>query len=564
MALTFLFKQTNPVPFMNPFQVFSKTRFSLTLFLMLILNALFFSNCKNTPPETRQAMAINPLSIRDPKVNLSPDERFGSLFDSVQTSTLFPDSKTFVDYTPTTTSDSIVTLFHEAVQKPNFSLEKFVSQYFIAPKSPTDTYKSDVSKSAQAHITELWSVLSRPADEPNLGTLIPLPKPYIVPGGRFREIYYWDSYFTMLGLQASGRVDLIENMIQNFAHLINTEGFIPNGNRTYYLSRSQPPFFAAMVQLLAEEKGDKVLITYLPQLEKEYAFWMDGAEKDAPKELRTKRRVIQIEKNTLNRYCDDSHKPRPEGYKEDIKTAKESLRPEAETYKHLRSGAESGWDFSSRWFDDGKTIGTIATTDIIPIDLNALLYNLEMTISQAKAVQKKYDEATEWEKKASQRRNALNRYCWSETKGMFFDFNVQKYKQTPIISAAMAFPLYFKMVNKRDADRVAAAIQEHLLRPGGIIATTQNTGEQWDAPNGWAPLQWIVIKGLRNYGHDDLANDIKKRWLDLNVKVYKATGKMLEKYNVEDLSLESGGGEYPVQDGFGWTNGVLLKLLSEK
>ena len=132
------------------------------------------------------------------------------------------------------------------------------------------------------------------------------------------------------------------------------------------------------------------------------------------------------------------------------------------------------------------------------------------------------------------------------------------------MSLATVYPLYFRMVTKREADKVADAIEKNFLRAGGVVTTPNNTGQQWDAPNGWAPLQWMTIQGLRNYGHDRLANDIKKRWVDLNVKVYRSTGKMLEKYNVEDLSLSTGGGEYPVQDGFGWTNGVLLKLLKEK
>ena len=120
------------------------------------------------------------------------------------------------------------------------------------------------------------------------------------------------------------------------------------------------------------------------------------------------------------------------------------------------------------------------------------------------------------------------------------------------------------MVTKREADKVADAIEKMFLRPGGVVTTLNNTGQTWDSPYGYAPLQWMTIKALRNYGHYVLADNIKKRWVDLNLKVYKSSGKMLDKYNVEDISLESGGSDYSAQDGFGWTNGVLLKLLKEK
>jgi alpha,alpha-trehalase len=539
-----------------------KNIFSAILLLSLIVSC-------NDKPTLTMGQQANPLSNRDPKVGLSPEERFGELFDSVQASTLFADPKMFLDCLPKSTTDSIMEAFKEAKSKPDFSLQSFVNQWFTIQSPPADAYTSDLLSSPESHISDLWKVLARPADTFNLSTLIALPKPYILSNGRAKEVQYKEAYFIMLGLQAAGRMDIVENMVDNFAYLINTEGYVPSANRTYYLGRSQPPFFACMVQLLASEKGETVLTKYLPQLESEYNYWMEGAQKDAPKDIFYKNHVVQVDRNTMNRYFCKDEKPRPEKYRADRDSVKKSARPEKETYRHIRAGSESGWDFSSRWLDTDKQGGTykvsnIHTSDILPIDLNALLYNLEMTISKAKVVEKKYEEATAWEKKASHRREALMRYCWSESKGMFFDFDWQKYRQTDVISAAMVYPLFFKMVTKRDADRVVSAIQQHLLRAGGIVTTVNRTGHAWDAPNGYAPLQWLTIKGLRNYGHEETANDIKKRWCDLNVKVFRTTGRMLEKYNVEDLSIESGGGDYPVHDGYGWTNGVLLRLLMEE
>jgi alpha,alpha-trehalase len=533
----------------------------LTPFLLILVSIVA---CKRPSQQLNSLVGENPLSINDSLLHKSPDERFGFLFDTVQRSSIFVDSKTFVDCTPKSSTDTILAAFKTERLLPNFDLKAFVEKWFILPSAASNDYKSDLSKSAEDHISELWNVLSRNGDSADFGTKLPLPLPYIVPGGRFREIYYWDSYFTMLGLQADNRVDLIENMINNFAHLIDTEGFIPNGNRTYYLSRSQPPFFACMVQLLADIKGEDVYIKYLPQLEKEYKFWMEGKQEEPDNSPFSRQHVVHIDGNTLNRYYDKKDSPRPEGYREDIETAKKSNLGEKVAYRHLRSGAESGWDYSSRWFSDGKDIATIHTTDIVPIDLNALLYNLEMVLVKANILAKKIDDAAKLEKVASKRREALMRYCWNMDKGMFFDFDFQQYKRCDVMSLATVYPLYFRMVTKREADKVADAIEKNFLRAGGVVTTPNNTGQQWDAPNGWAPLQWMTIQGLRNYGHNRLADDIKKRWVDLNVKVYKSTGKMLEKYNVEDLSIETGGGEYPVQDGFGWTNGVLMKLLKEK
>lgn len=155
-------------------------------------------------------------------------------------------------------------------------------------------------------------------------------------------------------------------------------------------------------------------------------------------------------------------------------------------------------------------------------------------------------------------------YCWNAKTGFFEDYDFVARKQTGILSLAGLYPLFFNMADQQQATTVAKVVQRDFLKPGGVISTLTKTGQQWDAPNGWAPLQWITIQGLRNYKQDALANTIKRNWLNLNTKVYKNTGKMVEKYNVMDITLEAGGGEYALQDGFGWTNGVLLKLLTEQ
>lgn len=532
--------------------------------LLFIACILLLSNCRNKDKETSKAVAMNPLSSQDPKVTLSPDERYGELFDSIMVNNVFEDAKIFLDLIPDTPTEQTLEFFKTARQKPDFNWQTFINQTFTYPKNISIHFRANRSLSIEDHINSLWSVLERPADSATLGSILPIPKPYIAASGQSRELTYGDAYFIMLGLQAAGHVDMVENMVDNFAYLIDTEGYIPSGNRTYWANRSNPPYFACMVQLLADEKGKDILTKYLPQLEKEYNYWMEGAENPAPKNLFILNHVVQIDRNTLNRYNAKKDNPRPEAYFFDKEIAKTSSRSYSETYRNIRAAAESNWDFSSRWLEDTNKINTINTTDIIPVDLNALLYNLEMTISRAKIIEKKYDEASEWEKKASRRREALMRYCWADSKGMFFDFNIQKYKQTGIISAAAAFPLFFKMLSKRDADRLVMNIKQNLLLNGGIATSNFESGQSWDAPFGTAPLQWITIKGFRNYGYEELANDIKTRWVNLNINVYKNTGKLLDKYNVKDLNDATLAASYPRQDGYGWTNGVLLKLLSEK
>ena len=482
----------------------------------------------------------------------------GELFERVQMENIFRDNKTFVDCIPKNKLSFIRDRYELEKSKKDFDLSSFVHEYFEEPRETSTGFKSDTKKPVSEHIEQLWDVLTK-ITEPSNDSLITLPYPYIIPGGRFREIYYWDSYFTMLGLQVSGRVDLIENMVDNFSYLIDTIGYIPNGNRTYYLGRSQPPFFACMVQLLGEEKSEKILVKYLPQLEKEYNFWMQGRNEISNKNPFIRRVVLMPDGNILNHYWDENDTPRPESFKEDVELAR-SAKDKKAMYRHLRAAAESGWDFSSRWFKDKKDFSTIHTTEIIPVDLNCLLFNLEKTIEKGYSLSGDLSSAEEFETLASKRAQAIEKYCWNEKMGFYFDFEYIENKQKDSFSLASAFPLFFNIASEAQAEKVAMNLKEKFVSQGGMITTTETTNQQWDSPNGWAPLQWVTIQGLINYNHIELANELTIKWKNLNMKVYQNTGKMMEKYNVVVTDLTAGGGEYPAQDGFGWTNGVFLAL----
>ncbi len=490
----------------------------------------------------------------------TPDKLYGELFTDVQLAGIFPDNKTFVDCTPKRDPKAIVKDYLALKNNPTvrYSLKMFVESNFDLPPAPPAFNYVQQEKDVTSHIRNLWSVLKRDADKAVTGSsLLPLPDPYIVPGGRFREVYYWDSYFTMQGLQSSGETPIIRHMLDNFAYLIKTYGHIPNGNRTYYLSRSQPPFFSMMLDVLAQQEGAKVYATYQDALQKEYNYWTD-------KTAATKHVVTMPDGSKLTRYWDMDSMPRQESYKQDYEVVKDmDKKKAAETARHLRSGAESGWDFSSRWFADGKNIATIQTTNIVPVDLNGMMYHMEITLAKSYKLAGNTTLATQYEKAAAARKAAINKYCYNVTDGWYYDYLINQKKQNTIQTIAGFTPFFFGVAPAAAASKAAAIVEQKFLKAGGVVTTLSNTGQQWDAPNGWAPLQWMTIRGLEDYKQSALAKKVADRWIALNTKVYLKTGKLMEKYNVENVDLEAGGGEYPGQDGFGWTNGVLLALIKK-
>jgi len=492
------------------------------------------------------------------------EKDFQELFTDLHASGLWHDGKEISDSITLDAPDYILKAYRKEKTDATFDLKKFFDRYFDKAPTLDVNYESDTTKPVEEHIEKLWPLLSRePEEQDYYSTLIPLPYAYVVPGGRFNEIYYWDSYFTMLGLVESGKVDMIESMVKNFAYMIENFGFIPNGNRTYYLGRSQPPFFSLMVSLLAEQKGEDVNVEFLPALVKEYEFWMEGGSKLTDQWPEHKRVVRLPDGEILNRYYDNITSPRAEMYQDDVELIKTRGERGKQTLLSIRAACESGWDFSSRWFEVPDDLSTIITTQLVQVDLNCLIYHLERMIEKGLRLKGDIKASAKYATRAENRAAAIQKYFWNEESGFYYDYNHHLSFQTSSINAAAVFPLSFGLASENQAKKVAHMLKAELLKDGGLLTTNYESGQQWDAPNGWAPLQWMAIWGLRNYGLHELADAIKDRWVALNIKVFKNTGKLMEKYNVMDTTLLSGGGEYPVQDGFGWTNGVLLKLLRE-
>lgn len=470
---------------------------------------------------------------------------YGPLFLDVQRNHLFHDQKTFVDAIPKYHPDTILYRYLNEKNRFDFNLRDFVNQNFSFSNR-------DTSQMIQ-HLNFLWYELTRESKIQNpYTTLISLPYPYIVPGGRFGEIFYWDSYFTMLGLAVSNRTDMIENMVRNFAYLIDNYGHIPNGNRSYFLSRSQPPFFALMVELLAAAKSDSSYYTeFLPELLKEYHYWQSPS------------RNVEMEPGKfLSQYWDELSTPRPEAWAHSEKFFLESKR-DSSYFRDERAACESGWDFSSRWFVDSVSMKTLNTTELVQVDLNSLLYELENIIALTYKIIGNTPESKKFSVLANSRKNLILKFCWNSKTGFFHDYNVVRKEVSPHLTLAGVFPLFSQIASREQASSVSQVLKDKFLYPGGLVTTLIPTSEQWDFPNGWAPLQWIGYKGLMNYGDVNLASQIAENWTNLNSKVYLQTGKMMEKYNVVDLDKPGGGGEYDSQDGFGWTNGVFLFMWNE-
>lgn len=431
-------------------------------------------------------------------------------------------------------------------------------------------------------IHSLWKNLSRKVsdrvlEKPELHTLLPLPKPVIIPGSRFREVYYWDSYWVIRGLLASKMYDTAKGIVTNLISLIDEFGYVLNGARAYYTNRSQPPLLSSMIFDIYNQTGEVEFIkSSLPALLKEYEFWTSGIHKVSIKD-------DQGEIHNLSRYYAMWNTPRPESSSIDQETASRlsNVCEKTQLYRELASAAESGWDFSTRWMRNASDLTTLSTTYIVPVDLNAFILKMELDIAFFANVTGESSIAARFTEASEARKKAMNAILWNAEKGQWFDYwltetNTSKDAYTWEASnqnqksfASNFIPLWVNLFHS-DTMMMEKVIQSFqasgLLRPAGIATSLTNTGQQWDFPNGWAPLQHLIVEGLVVYGSEEansLAKDIALRWIRTNHAAYQETGAMHEKYDVEKCGEYGDGGEYKPQTGFGWSNGVVLAFLEE-
>ncbi len=354
------------------------------------------------------------------------------------------------------------------------------------------------------------------------GIHIGLPNPFVAPSKEIfaYDQFYWDSYFIIVGLVRSGKLDLARGMVENLAYLFNRFGIIPSRNRYYNLGISQPPFFTSMVEEVYSVKKDKEWLKRMAEVaEGELeGYWCN--EEKAEKHLVYK---------GLSRYCDHH-------------------------ITHQTAEHESGWDMTSRFY--GKCL------DYLPVDLNSCLYKYETDLSNFYEILGDEEKSSFYAERAEKRKVAMNELFWSESSKFFFDFNYKEERQSDFHSLAGFYPLWAGWASKEQAEGAREML--HMFETGCGLANTQRVqdGWQWDWPNGWPNQHWIVVMGLKRYGFKKDAKRIAEKWLDLNAKVFEETGKLWERYDVVNCGLAQSE-RYELQSGFGWTNAIFVALYKE-
>ncbi|KAL5552445.1 hypothetical protein UlMin_002621 [Ulmus minor] len=457
------------------------------------------------------------------------------------------------------------------------SPEDFVSE----PKGFLPKVKNPEVRAWALEVHSLWKNLSRKVSgqvrkQPELHTLLPLPRPFVIPGSRFREVYYWDSYWVIRGLLASKMYDTAKSIVTNLIFLIEEYGFVLNGARAYYTNRSQPPLLSAMICEIYKRTGDLELARKsLPVLIKEHKFWSSGIHKVTIQDVKARN-------HTLTRYYAMWNKPRPESSTLDEKLASNisDVSEKRQFYREVASTAESGWDFSSRWMRNPPDFTTLTTTSILPVELNAYILGMELDISFLAKVTGNSSISKRFTKASHTRKKAIESVFWNAEMGQWFDYWLsnrtcegaetwKSSRQNHRVFASNFIPLWIESFHSDTVlvKKAAKSLKKSgLLQPAGIATTLTNSGQQWDYPNGWAPIQHMIIEGLAKSGLKEarlIAEDIAVRWIRTNYVTFKKTGTMHEKYNVQKCGYFGGGGEYVPQTGFGWSNGVVLALLEE-
>ncbi|XP_058979800.1 trehalase isoform X1 [Musca domestica] len=517
---------------------------------------------------------------------------YGELLHTVQMAHLFADSKTFVDRKLKNTPAETIANFQTFMAAKNNSptqdeIREFVENNFddlgkeFVPWEPTDwvehpAFIDNINdpdlKQWGVDLNAIWKDLGRKMIDdvhanPHFYSIIPVDNPVIVPGGRFIEFYYWDSYWIIRGLLYSQMTHTARGMLENFMSIVRRFGFIPNGGRIYYAQRSQPPLLAAMIKSYVEfTKDTQFAVQSLEVLEHEFEYWMNN-------------HTVQAKGYNVCAYGGISPGPRPESYREDIETSKAFVTDaeKEEHYAELKAAAESGMDFSSRWFinDKGEQTGDLThlkTRSIVPVELNAILHWNAKIIAEFYRLAGNNSKAEEYENKAAKILEAIEAVHWNEEAGVWLDYDLINNKSRNYFVPTNLAPLWTMSYNLNDTEKISKSVLKYIEKleldkyPGGVPNTLYRTGEQWDFPNVWPPMQYLLIKGLENLGTQEskeLSVKWGHRWVKSNFQAYSETRAMFEKYDAERFGGHGGGGEYDVQKGFGWSNGVIIEFLDK-
>jgi alpha,alpha-trehalase len=471
--------------------------------------------------------------------------------------------------------------------------------YFPAGE-PLPPIAADLEKRCGIEVTQLPQVITGPGqfkmESLTKPGILYLPNPYVVPGGFFNEMYGWDSYFIIRGLLRADKVDMARGQVENFFYEIEHYGSILNANRTYFLTRSQPPFLSAMVMAVNDSEKEKSkqddkawLEKAYPFIVKDYEMWTTGEHLAG--------------KTGLSRYFDYGNGPTPDiaatgdpyyaemitavltnnietdyfskdgkstspGYNLEVcldRTDKHSCAKPAhftltdDYYKGDRSMRESGFDVSSRFAPYSGH-----THHFAPVCLNSLLYQTERNLEKIATVLGKTQEAKQWGERAQQRAERMRQLMWNSRRGMFFDYDFEAGRQSDYLYATTFYPLWVGVATEEQAQSLIANVK-YFEKPGGIVMSPYDTHLQWDFPYGWAPINLIDIEGLRAYHADSVADRLSYKFLSMIVENFRRDGTIREKYNMMTRSdeMDVAVGYHVNVIGFGWTNGAFLSLLHD-
>ncbi|KAJ1814341.1 hypothetical protein LPJ75_002811, partial [Coemansia sp. RSA 2598] len=547
----------------------------------------------------------------------SPIYCYGDILHAVQMAKLFADDKTFVDKPTKAPVSDILARFNSigGINATRRDLESFVSQNFgaegqelrkvddLPELNPSPKFLAKINdpllRAFGKTVNGYWKTLIREQDLSQLcdgcmSSMLPLKYHFVVPGGRFREIYYWDTYFTLEGLLRSGLVSIAKSNIRDLLDFVDMFGFVPNGARIYYLDRSQPPMLTLMVKLYyAYTQDEDFLQEAIPRLIREHKYWVDNHSVAVST-------ADGATTHVLSRYIVDTDQPRPESYSADYLLAHNvSSDParQAAVYADMAAGAESGWDYTVRWVSDARArpdavLQGIRTSRVVPVELNAILFQVERTLAE---FAEKYGNSTDYARRyrdmARDRRHAMQSLFYDADSGLYFDYILDNGgKRSDIFSPAALWPYWSFGNSSSDCAATASSVragaqkafsyaQRVLMQnPGGIPATLINSGQQWDFPQAWPPLQYVVMQGALATGNSAMASMVAQAYVNnvfcawyntggfipgvlAQVSGVNDTGHIFEKFNSQLVGKQGSGGEYTVQAGFGWTNGVLLWAL---